>query len=645
MVMYNSKNEKIMKKIILSIMAVSALFACQKEALVETPQAETVTFTAFVDGADTKTVLNETTKYSEWVAGDKITVHNGTKGFEFATSEAGPSADFSYTGGGFSGNKFLAVYPAGNYTVDIAAKTVNAYIPTWQQAQTGTYHSTAALAVAYSENDAFAFRNATALLKFTVNADNVTHVVFHGNNGEALTGNAKVVLGVNGVDVTCLDTEFTTGEGEEQVKETKKGTWVEMYAYHDADNRYFEKGKTYYIAVAPAALTKGATVKFRINEGEEIVVKTTDKNITIEPNTIYNLGELKYETPVVHPWAVAASFNNWTAEPMTLENGLYVYRNITGLNFTAKDDAEDKSSATGFKFIQDGETWRGGEGQVTVGTWAYIWGSNDSNIYVNGATAETAYDIYLNPEEGDYGKFVIVAAGAAMPEDTPAVETEDTWGVIGDCTGSAWETDIDMAKVNNMFVAYDVVFAKEGSFKIRANKTWDNNDAKNIGLSTTGTVKAGYYYDVIASGGSGNLTVAAGAYDIWFDLANMRVYIMAPDAAPTTAAKGTPEITIPLRTIYLDAKTYWDVDGAVFMSHSWGDSSSSMTQMMNSEGNGIYKCDIALEATKIIFVRKNPANNAVNWEGEWGRIETDIPADKNMFTLTSYSAGEWSVKQ
>lgn len=545
MVMYNSKNEKIMKKIILSIMAVSALFACQKEIPVETPQAETVTFKAFVDGADTKTVLNETTKYSEWAAGDKITIHNETKGFEFTTSEAGPSADFSYTGGGFSGNKFLAVYPSGNYTVNLAEKTVNAYIPTWQQAQVGTYHGNAALAVAYSESDAFAFKNATALLKFTVNADNVTHMVFHGNDSEALTGNVKVVLGGNGVDVTCLDTEFTTGEGDEQVKETKKGTWVEMYAYHDADNRYFEKGKTYYVAVAPAALTKGATVKFRINEGEETVVKTTDKNITIEPNTIYNLGELKYEAPVVHPWAVAGTFNNWTAEPMTLENGLYVYRNITGLNFTAQSEASDKSSASGFKFIQDGTTWRGGygdtdtPGKLSVNSWSWYWDEGGQNIYVDGASDTDKFDVYLNPEAK---KFVIVNAGAAIPEDKPAVETEDTWGVIGDCTGSAWETDIAMAEVNNMFVAYDVVFAKEGSFKIRANKTWDNNDAKNIGLSTTGKVKAGFYYDVIASGGSGNLTVAAGTYDIWFDLADMRVYVMAPDAAPATAAKGEVEV-------------------------------------------------------------------------------------------------------
>ena len=94
-----------MKKIIFSLMAVSALFACQKESFIDAPQAETVTLTANFDGADTKTVLNETTRYSEWVSGDAITVHNGTKGFEFTTTDSGQSAKFSYTGEDFSGDK------------------------------------------------------------------------------------------------------------------------------------------------------------------------------------------------------------------------------------------------------------------------------------------------------------------------------------------------------------------------------------------------------------------------------------------------------------------------------------------------------------------------------------------------------------
>lgn len=445
MVMCNSKYEKIMKKIFLSIMAVSALFACQKEIPVETPQTEAVTFKAYVDGADTKTALNEATRYSEWVSGDKITIHNGTKGFDFVTSQSGASAEFSYTGNDFAGNKFMAVYPAGDYAVDMAAGTVNAYIPTWQQAQKGTYHSNAALAVAYSETDAFMFRNATALLKFTVNADNVTHVIFHGNNGEALTGNVKVSLGGSSIkSVECLDTEFTTGEGEDQTVETKKGTWVECYAYHDDENKYFVKGETYYMAVAPVELTQGATVKFRINDGEEIEVRKTSRSNVISANQIINLGELKYDAPERDPWTVAGTFNDWKMydDPMTLEGDIYVYRDISGLNFTAQDDAEDKSSSTGFQFIQDGTSWRGGygdtdtPGKLSTNSWSWYWKDNGKNIYVEGASATDKFDVYLNPETE---KFVIVPAGAAMPEDTPEPTTPEpgtySWGLVGEHQG------------------------------------------------------------------------------------------------------------------------------------------------------------------------------------------------------------------
>ena len=590
--MCNSKNEKIMKKIIFSIMAVAALFACQKENFEENAPGETVTVTANVDGADTKTVLNETTKYSQWVSGDKITIHNGTKGFEFATTQSGKSTEFSYTGNDFAGNKFMAVYPAGDYTVDMAERTVNAYIPTWQQAQKGTYHSNTALAVAYSETDAFRFRNATALLKFTVNTDNVTHVIFHGNNGEALTGNVKVSLGGSSIEsVECLDTEFTTGEGEDQAVETKKGTWVECYAYHDDENKYFVKGETYYMAVAPVELTQGATVKFKINDGEEIEVKKTSNSNVISANQIINLGELKYDAPERDPWTVAGTFNDWKMydDPMILEGDIYVYRGISGLNYTAQDDAEDKSSKTGFQFIQDGTSWRGGygdtdtPGKLSTNSWSWYWKDNGKNIYVEGASATDKFDVYLNPETE---KFVIVTAGSAMPEDTPAVETDDVWGVIGDCVGSAWANDIEMEKSGDMFVARDVEFAEEGEFKIRANKTWVNNDAKNIGVSEAGKVKAGYYYTVIAGGGSGNMTVAAGTYDIWFDLAGMKVYVMAPDADPSTAEEGEveipeveveipdPDTTVPF-TFILDNdnhKTWW---GEVAYLYVWDDASGN----------------------------------------------------------------------
>ena len=329
----------------LAAAAMAFAVACNKEMPEEAPEVavETVVFTASMDGADSKAVLNETSKYSEWEAGDKVTIHNGTTGFEFTAAGAGASTELSYTGTGFSGSKFMAAYPSCA-SADIETKTVNTYISTWQQAQVGTYHHDAALAVAYTENNELAFKNATALLKFTVGTDNVTHVVFHGNLGEGITGNVAVSLADGTPKVTVLETEFTEKDGEgNDVKVTKLGSWVEMYAYHDDEHRYFEKGETYYIAIAPQTFAEGVTVKIRINEGEELQVKTTTKAATFKANTVYNLGEFTYEAPAVAEWAIAGTFNDWntTANPMTLEDGYYVIRNVTGMD-------------TGFKFIHKG---------------------------------------------------------------------------------------------------------------------------------------------------------------------------------------------------------------------------------------------------------------------------------------------------
>ena len=445
-------NQKKMRKFssfMAAAVAMLAAVSCNKEINnidPVTPGADAVVYTAYVDGAETKTSLGATegegdwekkTTRTQWDANDQITIHNGTQGYTFTASEInGGSAKFEYdkqNGEYEAGEGVMAVYPAGNYTVNVENKTVNAYIPTWQQAQIGTYHSPAALAIAYSENNALQFKNATALLKFTVNTDNVTHVVFHGNKEEAITGNAQVTLGSEGVEVTCLETEFTQEQWNDELQETEKvnvtkyGTWVECYAYHDDANKYFVKGKEYYIAVAPQVFDDGVTIKIRINDGDELVAKTTTKKVETKANTILDLRELEYTEPVVHEWAIAGTFNEWntTANPMTKDGDYYVLKGVTGLNFTQDVEKEDGVSSTGIKFVINGNTWKGGEGKAVAGTWAYVWGDGN-NIYVEGAAAETAYDIYVNPAEGENGKFVIVAAGNAMPEDKPAEEPEVT---------------------------------------------------------------------------------------------------------------------------------------------------------------------------------------------------------------------------
>ena len=160
--------------------ALAAVSCAQPEFDFEEPKAgETVTFRAVIgaeEDGDTKAVLgtNETNgkPKSMWTPGDKITVHNGVKGFEFVTDaqEASAFADFNYSGGDFSAEDgaVIAVYPSGKWSADVAAKTATVVIPAEQTAVAGSYDPKAAVSVAYSAGDNLRFKNTTALLKFKV---------------------------------------------------------------------------------------------------------------------------------------------------------------------------------------------------------------------------------------------------------------------------------------------------------------------------------------------------------------------------------------------------------------------------------------------------------------------------------------------
>ena len=93
-----------MKKNLFAIAAVAmvAAVSCNKEIQQENlPVGEVVTFEASVDGAETRVALDG--KVSKWEKGDKITIHNGTTGYMFSTTDEGATADFTYAGDDFTG--------------------------------------------------------------------------------------------------------------------------------------------------------------------------------------------------------------------------------------------------------------------------------------------------------------------------------------------------------------------------------------------------------------------------------------------------------------------------------------------------------------------------------------------------------------
>lgn len=281
-----------MKKICSFALAAAALAAvscAQPEFDFEEPKAgETVTFKAVIgaeEDGDTKAVLgtNETNgkPKSMWTPGDKITVHNGVKGFEFVTDaqEASAFADFKYSGGDFSAEDgaVIAVYPSGKWSADVAAKTATVVIPAEQTAVAGSYDPKAAVSVAYSADDNLRFKNTTALLKFKVANEGIKKVVFEGLGGEVLCDTVNVAFTEDGSTIASVVSH-----------ENAKGSRVTLVA-----ETAFDPAQEYYMAVLPQAFEKGFAFYFQISGSDMLyTAKEYAKSYTLGRNVILNVGTL-----------------------------------------------------------------------------------------------------------------------------------------------------------------------------------------------------------------------------------------------------------------------------------------------------------------------------------------------------------------
>ena len=291
----------------------------------------------------------------------------------------------------------------------------------------------------------------------------------------------------------------------------------------------------------------GSTGSGVLDSGDNIPVKAGNYRVYLNMN---NPAEMTFElvagmfgkeeptggvTPPAEPeqpapvvgWALIGAFNGWGGDLALTSDGTYLA--VKGVELEGE-----------LKFRKDG-AWDVNLGHVEGGAFEankeLALAQNGGNITVPAGT----YDVYLDDVNAK-AWFITVGSypgGGAAPEASE-------WGVVGDVNG--WNApDITMYKTatEGLFVAYNVAMPA-GGFKIRANNEW--NDAANYGLASAGAVEVDHCYSVITGGGSGNMTIAAGTYDIWFDRTNEKVYIMTPGKSISEAVSGEGTTTQPEAT-------------------------------------------------------------------------------------------------
>ena len=273
-----------MKRIITSTLLLSALFsACQKSEQQAPAKGESIVFTASF-APETKTVING--KQSLWNK-DEIRIFNGnhSEAQEYVTDAAkAATAEFKIknTEATFTGTSFIAVCPNSLATAawwnSTADKTINKlYLKPEQTATVDTYDPEGHVAVAYTENTALSFRNACALLKFTIQSDNIKEVCVY-STGAVLSGNFN----------------FNT-EGQGSITTTAVGEDTYMSNNYVKVTGDFVNGQTYYMSCIPGTLANGFTLEVVNDKAARGKDNVYTKPIELKRNSIYNLGEVKYE--------------------------------------------------------------------------------------------------------------------------------------------------------------------------------------------------------------------------------------------------------------------------------------------------------------------------------------------------------------
>lgn len=270
----------------LGALAMSA--SCQKTEQNSTEKGNSVVFTAQFDNeknVDVRTVLDETGKRSLWNK-DEIRVLNEEGVSAVYKTDAMGQASATFTileeGATFSGNCFMAACPAepaGRASWDAGGKTIKwLWLKDEQLPVAGSYDPAAHIAVAYTEGTELSFKNACALLKFTVASENVSEVVVYttggGENTLYLSGNFDVDMS----DQNNYKFSRTSGDG------SWGGNYVKIKA---ADGEYLENGKTYYMTCLPVTAVLNLEI---VANGIRQTIGTTSAAVEIKRNDVLDLG-------------------------------------------------------------------------------------------------------------------------------------------------------------------------------------------------------------------------------------------------------------------------------------------------------------------------------------------------------------------
>lgn len=565
-----------------------------------------VTFTASIDEALTKTVMDYDRKLSMWSGNEYISILNGQENYTFKASVPEPASETKFALADektYSASDVVAMYPcSGDYALDKDNMTVSGVVVLANQYPVaGTYDALSSVMVAYTTNEELNFKNAVSLIRFKVKDTGIWNVTFKASAGEKMSG-AYSLRWNDG------EPEFVPVEGE-----NKQQDYVSLGNGAEGEST-FAVGEYYYIAVVPGTYSQGFTVIMN-----NVEARVTGESKELKRNTVYDLGELVLPTP--EAWGICGTMTDWgngddpIADLALLPEGDWLVYKGLAISFIDR-----------FQFRADNEWGRqyGYNGLAKSGE-TYEFAEEDrSDIYV---WEPGVYDVYLAT---DFTSFKIDKVGDL--EGKPAARN---WGVAGDMTG--WGVgdepmaDIAMTAEGSLYVAKDVTIYAGKGFKFRLDNSWDVNLGRVPAAEgqTLSPVASRYPYE-LAVGGGDIIISESGVYDIYLSAYEdgFRV-IRTGDAAPEPEPEPEPENM----TVYFRPSTSWTEGSVTLVAWVWATGSEGAWYgMTDSDSDGIYEVTFPGNLDNIIFTSMN---GAADWANKvYKTDDLKVPVDdKNAYVV------------
>ena len=223
---------KMKRRLLLSILALSALVSCSKENNFEQKQdsaGNNLTAT-IADGL-----------HGSWRKGDRITLFHDGQAASVSTLESGSTSSLSDAPESpFTENSpWYGVYPAES-AVSANRESLTVTVPAVQTAESDGCDTKAAVSVARTVSESLTFHTVCGGIKLNFRMSGVTKVELESVDGYALSGTAAIKWDVQGKPV---------------VAETENA--ASILVFNAADDSGFAPGKDYHISTLPCDLYGG----------------------------------------------------------------------------------------------------------------------------------------------------------------------------------------------------------------------------------------------------------------------------------------------------------------------------------------------------------------------------------------------------